>query len=136
EIKEGELPQSAETFRDAGVNYPVHCQGVVCVDVERETRLPVGEAFWTRSGIDRGNKRDDPIQIGMIAAQCIEVDAAGVVHVLRENFGPERLPFADAKIFGILRRNWRGARDQREESNTHVCRPQNLPEHPSYSRRY
>ena len=40
-VEKGELRQAAETFGNPGVNDSVHCQGVIGIDVEGETRVLV-----------------------------------------------------------------------------------------------
>src|SRR5499433_188820 len=64
-IEKDELRQATEAFGNAGLNDPVHCQGVVRIDVESETRILVREMSWLRDGIDRSRECNDQIQIGV-----------------------------------------------------------------------
>src|SRR5262245_27795065 len=65
-VERSDLPQAAETFGNTGLNDPVHCQGVVRIDVEGEARVLVGKPLWLRVGIDGSDKRNNPIKIGVI----------------------------------------------------------------------
>src|SRR5215831_12872652 len=120
EVEKSELPQAAETFGNAGLNDPVHCQGVVRIDVESETRIPVRELLWLRDGIDRSHECNDQIQIGVVPSQRIEIDAARVVDVSGKDLRPGGLPFADARCScrSVQGRSTRG--DQREQTKSHV----------------
>src|SRR5262249_41866393 len=113
-------PKAAETFGNAGLNDPVHCQGVVRIDVESKTRILVRELSWLRDGIDRSRERNNQIQIGVVPSQRIEIDAARVVDVSGKDLRPGGLPFADARCScrGVHGRSTRG--DQREQTKGHV----------------
>src|SRR5262249_183100 len=120
EEEKSELPQTAETFGNAGLNNPVHCQGVVRIDVESETRMLVRELSWLRDGIDRSHECNDQIQVSVVPSQQIEIDAARVVDVSGEDFRSGGLPFADARCScrSVQSRRTRG--DQREQTKSHV----------------
>src|SRR6516225_2397585 len=97
-IEKDELRQATEAFGNAGLNDPVHCQGVVRIDVESETRILVRELSWLRDGIDRSHECNDKIEISVVPSQRIEIDAARVVDVSGEDFCPSGLhsPMLDA----------------------------------------
>src|SRR5262249_7230310 len=120
EVEKSELPQAAETLGHAGLNDPVHRQGVVRIEVESETRILVRELSWLRDGIDRSHECNDQAQIRMVLSQRIEIDAARVVDVSGEDFRPGGLPFADARCScrSVQGRRTRG--DQREQTKSHV----------------
>src|SRR5262245_4559357 len=130
-IEKDELRQATEAFGNAGLNDLVHCQGVVRIDVESETRILVRELSWLRDGIDRSQECNDQIQISVVPSQRTEIDAARVVDVSGEGFCPSGLPFADARCScrSVQGRSTRG--DQREQTKSHVSHSANSVRHSS-----
>jgi len=56
--------------------------------------LPAGEPIRGRSGIDGGNERDDPIEIGTIGPKAGKIDPTALVDVAAQHLRPKRFPIA------------------------------------------
>jgi hypothetical protein len=66
------------------------------LDEVGQAGFTAGEIGWSGHRIIRVNEGNDAIEIAAVASKGGEVDRSPLVHMSRQDLGPDRLPIANA----------------------------------------